>query len=41
MVTGILALFTNNLQSQIVVDTVSVGTGYANHKFYSLQNDEQ
>ena len=38
---GILALLTREMKSQIVIDTVSVGAGYANHKFYSLQNDEQ
>lgn len=29
------------LQSQTIVDTVSIGAGYANEKWYSLQNDEQ
>lgn len=38
---GLLALISGNMNSQIVIDTVSVGAGYANHKFYSLQNDEQ
>lgn len=28
-------------KSQIIIDTVSVGTGYANQKWYSLQNNEQ
>lgn len=27
--------------AQIIPDTVSIGTGYANEKWYSLQNDEQ
>ncbi|GAB4449407.1 MAG: hypothetical protein OHK0036_06340 [Bacteroidia bacterium] len=29
------------LQAQTIVDTVSIGAGYANEKWYSLQNDEQ
>ena len=28
-------------QAQVVIDTVSVGAGYINQKWYSLQNDEQ
>lgn len=28
-------------KSQVVIDTVSLGAGYANQKWYSLQNDEQ
>ncbi|MBK6986682.1 MAG: T9SS type A sorting domain-containing protein [Bacteroidetes bacterium] len=28
-------------KSQTIIDTVSVGAGYANQKWYSLQNDEQ
>lgn len=28
-------------RSQTIIDTVSVGAGYANQKWYSLQNDEQ
>ena len=32
------ALFT---QAQVIIDTVSLGPGYANQKWYSLQNDEQ
>ncbi|MES2763652.1 MAG: T9SS type A sorting domain-containing protein [Bacteroidota bacterium] len=27
--------------AQVVIDTVSVGAGYSNQKWYSLQNDEQ
>ncbi|MCX7728530.1 MAG: T9SS type A sorting domain-containing protein [Bacteroidia bacterium] len=28
-------------QAQVIQDTVSIGAGYANEKWYSLQNDEQ
>ena len=28
-------------KAQVVIDTVSVGAGYSNQKWYSLQNDEQ
>lgn len=28
-------------KAQIIIDTVSIGTSYANQKWYSLQNDEQ
>jgi len=28
-------------KAQVVIDTVSLGAGYANQKWYSLQNDEQ
>ncbi len=28
-------------KSQTIIDTVSIGAGYANQKWYSLQNDEQ
>lgn len=43
---GFTAVSALSLQSQIIVDTVSVGAtlaglSYPNHKFYSLQNDEQ
>lgn len=38
---GVMALTVLSSQGQIVIDTVSVGAGYANHKFYSLKNDEQ
>ena len=38
---GLIAVSAFSLKSQIIVDTVSVGAGYINHKFYSLQNDEQ
>ncbi len=36
-----LALFTISTQAQVIIDTVSVGAGYINQKYYSLQNDEQ
>ncbi|MBI4929315.1 MAG: T9SS type A sorting domain-containing protein [Bacteroidetes bacterium] len=32
-------VYTSN--AQVIIDTVSIGTGYANQKWYSLQNDEQ
>jgi methionine-rich copper-binding protein CopC len=38
---GLIILSASSLKSQIIVDTVSVGAGYINHKFYSLENDEQ
>ncbi|MBL7919952.1 MAG: T9SS type A sorting domain-containing protein [Bacteroidia bacterium] len=38
---GLIALFTMGSRAQIIIDTVSVGAGYANQKYYSLQNDEQ
>lgn len=38
---GLLALSALNVNAQIIIDTVSVGAGYANQKWYSLQNDEQ
>jgi hypothetical protein len=38
---GLITISAFSLKSQIIVDTVSVGNLYANHKFYSLQNDEQ
>lgn len=38
---GVLALSTLTTQAQIIIDTVSVGASYANHKFYSLRDDEQ
>lgn len=34
-----LSIFTTN--AQVIIDTVSLGAGYANQKWYSLQNDEQ
>lgn len=30
-----------SFKAQVVIDTVSLGAGYANQKWYSLQNDEQ
>jgi hypothetical protein len=38
-----IALMSVALQSnaQVIIDTVSVGAGYSNQKWYSLQNDEQ
>lgn len=41
LTTGLLAVTAWSAGAQIVIDTVSVGAGYANHKFYSLKNDEQ
>lgn len=38
---GLLVCMGLNSNAQIVVDTVSVGAGYGNQKWYSLQNDEQ
>jgi len=38
---SLLALFTITTQAQVIIDTVSVGAGYSNQKWYSLQNDEQ
>jgi hypothetical protein len=38
---GLITISAFSLKSQIIVDTVSVGNLYVNHKFYSLQNDEQ
>ncbi|OFY84681.1 MAG: hypothetical protein A3F72_16060 [Bacteroidetes bacterium RIFCSPLOWO2_12_FULL_35_15] len=35
------ALLMSSSYAQTVIDTVSLGTGYANQKWYSLQNDEQ
>ncbi len=35
-----LAAFSINAQT-LIIDTVSVGAGYANQKWYSLKNDEQ
>lgn len=37
----ITASFSCMLNAQQVTDTVSLGAGYANQKWYSLQNDEQ
>lgn len=34
-------LLMSSSYAQTVIDTVSLGTGYANQKWYSLQNDEQ
>ncbi len=36
-----LALFTVTANAQVIIDTVAVGSGYINQKWYSLQNDEQ
>lgn len=36
-----LALITISTQAQVIIDTVSIGAGYINQKYYSLQNDEQ
>lgn len=41
LTTGLLAMAALGANAQIVIDTVSVGASYANHKFYSLKNDEQ
>lgn len=38
---GLFTAAAINLNAQVVIDTVSVGPGYINHKFYSLKNDEQ
>lgn len=37
---GLLIGLGLNSNAQVVIDTVSVGAGYANQKWYSLQNDE-
>lgn len=41
ILTSISALLLLFSQAQVVTDTVSTGAGYANQKWYSLQNDEQ
>ncbi|HTF05802.1 MAG TPA: T9SS type A sorting domain-containing protein [Bacteroidia bacterium] len=41
VLTAALVILTATSQAQIVYDTVSLGAGYANQKWYSLQNDEQ
>lgn len=36
-----LSLITITTHAQVITDTVSVGAGYSNQKWYSLQNNEQ
>jgi hypothetical protein len=36
-----LLVVADQLNAQVLIDTVSTGAGYANQKWYSLQNDEQ
>lgn len=38
---SLFALYTITTQAQVIIDTISVGAGYGNQKWYSLQNDEQ
>ena len=38
---GIIFLTAAQMNAQVIIDTVSVGAGYANQKWYSLKNDEQ
>jgi hypothetical protein len=38
---ALISAVTFNINSQTLIDTVSVGASYANQKWYSLQNDEQ
>jgi hypothetical protein len=40
MIAGILSIFTYS-NAQVVIDTVSIGAGYANDVWYSLENDNQ
>lgn len=41
ILTSIAVLALLGSKAQIIIDTVSIGAGYANQKWYSLQNDEQ
>lgn len=41
ILTSICALSLYTSKAQVVIDTVSIGAGYANQVWYSLQNDEQ
>lgn len=41
ILTSICALSLYTSKAQVVIDPVSIGAGYANQKWYSLQNDEQ
>lgn len=38
---GIMFFAAMHTNAQTIIDTVSVGAGYSNQKWYSLQNDEQ
>lgn len=38
---AMISVFALSSKAQTIIDTVSVGAGYANQKWYSLQNDEQ
>lgn len=41
LLTTMLSAFVLSNNAQIITDTVSVGAGYSNQNWYSLQNDEQ
>ncbi len=41
IIIGLMNGINNFIQGQVVIDTVSIGAGYVNEKWYSLQNDEQ
>jgi hypothetical protein len=37
----IISTLISQIKAQTIADTISIGAGYANQKWYSLQNDEQ